>query len=66
MSQENVETFKRGGSTRTTAGGTLDALMEAPHLDVERPPALASCCWAGIQTVFHGHQGSARVDPRGG
>jgi len=54
MSQENVETFKRGLDAYNRRD--IDALMETLDPDVEWHPALAVLL-GGERTVFRGHQG---------
>jgi ketosteroid isomerase-like protein len=54
MSQENVESFKRGLEAYNRRD--LDALMETLDPDVEWHPALAVLL-GGERTVFRGHQG---------
>ena len=54
MSQEDVDTFKRGLDAYNRRD--LDALMETLDPDVEWHPALAVLL-GGERTVFHGHQG---------
>jgi ketosteroid isomerase-like protein len=54
MSQENVDTFKRGLDAYNRRD--LDALLEELDPEVEWHPALAALL-GGERTVFHGHQG---------
>ena len=54
MSQENVDTFKRGLDAYNRRD--LDALMETLDPDVEWHPAHAELL-GGERTVFRGHQG---------
>jgi hypothetical protein len=54
MSEENVDSFKRGLDAYNRRD--LDALMETLDPDLEFHPALAVLL-GGQQTVFRGHQG---------
>ena len=54
LSQENVDSFKRGLDAYNRRD--LDALLEELDPDVEWHPALAVVL-GGKQTVFRGHQG---------
>jgi ketosteroid isomerase-like protein len=54
MSQENVDSFKRGLAAYNRRD--LDALIETLDPEVEWHPALAVVL-GGKQTVFRGHQG---------